>query len=496
MELTILLALTFFLLMAWLFAKRGQNFPPGPNGLPIVGSIFALLNNPFQKLKEYADTYGPVYTLKIGPIWVIMLNDAATIQELFTTRSGEFSERPKLIADVTGFGENGIVLLPSGSYHKRQKKVAMSLFRDIGVGNEKFDHLLRPYLDSVMKSLPDNPCIVNIENVCSETVSNIIGGFTFGDKVYNDNSDVSQEIRKLIRQNFENNPILIVGNTYLPKKLCSLLGHFVDMENNISKMKKLLKRMMESHYFKKENKHQLNCFVPKYLEEYATSHAGEELWGNSKEENQLVGIIIDFFQAGCETTAVSLQWLLLLLAANPEVQTKIQQEIDDLFGEELPSLQQKSKLNYTVATMYESLRIRPSAPLGAPHCTKEDTTILGYQIPAGTPILSNLLSAQLNPQTFPDPHVFKPERFLDENGNICNLGSLLTFGTGPRTCLGEQLAKSILLSIVINILQKYTLRKKSEGCVDLSFQHGINLLATENELLFSPRTSQMDSEQG
>lgn len=80
--------------------------------------------------------------------------------------------------------------------------------------------------------------------------------------------------------------------------------------------------------------------------------------------------------------------------------------------------------------MYESLRIRPSAPLGAPHCTKEDTTILGYQIPAGTPILTNLLSAQLNPTAFPDPEVFKPERFLDEDGNICNLGSLLTFGTG------------------------------------------------------------------
>lgn len=209
----------------------------------------------------------------------------------------------------------------------------MSLLRGLGAGSDKFDETMQPYIQRIMSLIGDSPRKINLRNLCSAAMTDIIGGITFGDSFCNERSETCQKIRKLISNNFQNNPALILVGKHLPLKLKQLLDNFTDMESNISKMGGLLHGMIKSLH-QKEEQHQdiLNSFVFRYVEEYASSHDGQSLYGNQKEESQLVGLIVDFFQAGCETTAVNLEWLMLLLAANPDVQQKAQQELASVFG--------------------------------------------------------------------------------------------------------------------------------------------------------------------
>lgn len=78
----------------------------------------------------------------------------------------------------------------------------------------------------------------------------------------------------------------------------------------------------------------------------------------------------------------------------------------------------------------EGLRIRPPAPLGAPHSTTRDVKFHGYTIPGGTPVLGYYISAHHNPNDFPDPHQFKPERFLNNDSDERRSKRVISFGIG------------------------------------------------------------------
>jgi cytochrome P450 len=93
--------------------------------------------------------------------------------------------------------------------------------------------------------------------------------------------------------------------------------------------------------------------------------------------------VMTFLVAGHETTATTLCWALHLLSVNPETQTRVQAELDAVLGGNQPTLEQMAALPLLRATVDETLRLFPAAPLTARR-TLQDDVIDGYLIPAGT----------------------------------------------------------------------------------------------------------------
>ncbi|XP_035686377.1 cytochrome P450 2U1-like [Branchiostoma floridae] len=182
-----------------------------------------------------------------------------------------------------------------------------------------------------------------------------------------------------------------------------------------------------------------------------------ELNPDSLPDQSLMYLLIDLFAAGTETTANTLRWGLLYLMTHPDVQTKVQAELDEVVGRDRPpAVSDKPNLPYTEATIMEMQRIRTVAPLSVPHCTTSDTALLGYDIPAGTDVLINLWSLHMDPGSWDNPDKFDPSRFLDGNGQLQTNDSFMPFSTGRRVCLGEQLAKMELFLFLTNMLQQFT----------------------------------------
>ncbi|KAL3870429.1 hypothetical protein ACJMK2_038497, partial [Sinanodonta woodiana] len=161
------------------------------------------------------------------------------------------------------------------------------------------------------------------------------------------------------------------------------------------------------------------------------------------------------------TTRNGLLCILLVLLHHHECVDRMYQEIVDVVGlERSPSLKDRPSMPYTEAIMLEALRYITHIPIGVPHGAMEDVDLEGYNIPKGSMLIINSWTAHHDPAIWGDPWVFRPDRFLDDNGELLPpehtlRQSLVTFGAGKRACVGENLAKSRIFLYLTTLIQKF-----------------------------------------
>lgn len=149
----------------------------------------------------------------------------------------------------------------------------------------------------------------------------------------------------------------------------------------------------------------------------------------------LQSTMLDLFIAGTETTSTALSWAMLLMIRYPEIQSRVQEEIDRVVGRgRLPELDDRTSLPYTSAVVEEVLRYSCIVPLGVSHCTSSEVRLQNgrYIIPAGRSIMPNLYAITRDPECFSEPNAFNPDHFLDSEGNFKKLEQNMIFGTGKR----------------------------------------------------------------
>lgn len=146
-----------------------------------------------------------------------------------------------------------------------------------------------------------------------------------------------------------------------------------------------------------------------------------------------------FMFEGYDTTSMCLCFTLMLLANHKDVQEKIYQEVISVFGQESskPTFQDLQNLRYMELCLKESLRLYPSVPLISRTSTVDINLPSGYFIPKGTIILIHQYDLHHNPDIYPDPEKFNPDRFLPENSTTRHPFAYLPFSGGPRNCIGK-----------------------------------------------------------
>ncbi|NXO45507.1 CP21A hydroxylase, partial [Locustella ochotensis] len=168
--------------------------------------------------------------------------------------------------------------------------------------------------------------------------------------------------------------------------------------------------------------------------------------------------LVDLFIGGTETTAAALGWAVAFLLHRPELQAQLRAELEGAQGPPGPG--DMGRLPLLQATVSETLRLRPPAPLALPHCALRHTSLGGLPVVAGTVLVPNLLAAQQDPDIWKHPEVFLPERFLAPGAPS---RSLLPFGCGARSCPGEGLARAELFVFLGLILREFRLEPGPGG---------------------------------
>ncbi|XP_013766542.1 cytochrome P450 2J6-like [Pundamilia nyererei] len=197
---------------------------------------------------------------------------------------------------------------------------------------------------------------------------------------------------------------------------------------------------------------------------------------------------MDLFFAGTETTTTTLRWGLLYMIYYPDIQERVQAEIDAVVGSSRqPSVSDRENMPYTDAVIHEIQRMANIIPLNVLRMTNKETTVDKYTIPKGTMIVATLDSVLHDESVWETPHSFNPQHFLDKDGKFRKRDAFLPFSAGKRVCLGEQLARMELFLFFTSLLQRFSLSPPAGQQPSLEFQLGGTRCPKPHRLCAVPR---------
>ncbi|KAK2846644.1 hypothetical protein Q5P01_009643 [Channa striata] len=434
---TVILA-GLLLALLWFSARnsRKHRLPPGPFALPLIGNLPQVDKNaPFKSFLEFSETYGPVITLYLGWRRTVVLVGYDAVKEALVDHADDFTGRgqiPILLKVTRGYG----LVISNGERWRQLRRFTLTTLRDFGMGRKVMEEWIqeeskhmRTYMDT-FKAKPFDPTFL-----LSCTVSNVICCLVFGQRF-------SYEDKRFLRLLTIVSEVLKFGSSPRGQSFDEVEELREFTEKKIQEHKETLDPSSPRDY--------IDCFLIRMSQEKDVPTTEFHL-------HNLVAMVLNLFQAGTETTSSTIRYALSVLIKYPQIQEKMQQEIDTVIGRErCANMEDRKSLPFTDAVIHEVQRFLDIVPFSVPHYAFKDVSFRGYTIPKDTIILPLLHSVLKEEKHWATPWSFNPQHFLDQNGNFKKNPAFLPFSAGKRACVGESLARMELFIFVVSLLQNFT----------------------------------------
>ena len=338
------------------------------------------------------------------------------------------------------------VAMSSGKPWKDLRQFSLTVLRSLGVGKASFEHQIAAEAEALIQEIssrdekPFDPKYL-LGNAVANVICCVVLGkrYEYSDPMFTNLMHVIHRIVNFLGSGGLAN--FIPAMRVFIRNKAEILASFGEFRS-------FLLDVVASHRSNVDPGN-LRDFTDAYLMEVATNEqaklnpqqpmpAGSAAKGPLKHphlnDKNIVGTLANLFAAGMETTATTLHWGILYMMIYPDIQKRVQAEIDAVVGRNrLPRLADKPELNFTQAVIWEVQRISSVVPLGMLHAASDDTEVQGFSIHKGTLVVANLWALFHDEKIWPEPNMFKPERFLDKNGSAFKPAELIPFSTG--TCI-------------------------------------------------------------
>ena len=481
--------LILFYAVAAALRKRSSLEPPGPWGLPVVGYMPFLGKKMNLTINQLAKKYGDVFQLKIGSRKVVVISGQKRIREAMMNSGTTFAGRPDFYSYVVvenfGFAD----FSPSVRLYKKHTLKAFGQFTRVRrrelqqVAHNAVFMLIKEFQKAKNQPIDPKPPLYKV--TCT-----IMGYICYGKFFDADDEEISTILSK--SENFGKYVAFGIICDFLPwakflmrKQLRSfeeLLNHFTSYSDKLAAVH------IES--YDGETMRDMSDMFRKVAEEMDENERKEL----NVNETMLKKHVSTLFGAGFGTISGTLQYGFMIMALHPEVQKRVQNELDHVIGKDrYPEFEDENDLPYTAATVAEIYRHHSMSALGVTHSTTCDTNFAGYFIPKNTPVIINLYSANRDETIFADPEKFNPERFLTEDGK-CNAALteyVVPYGLGHRRCAGEPVARLEVFLFLATILQQCTIKESPEHPLDLDdYIMGFGIMHKHFKLIFLSRNEE------
>ena len=315
----------------------------------------------------------------------------------------------------------------SCSHNAEYRKFALTSLRGFGIGKRSFEANVveeSKTLFDELNALNGEPC--NPHQYLVNTTSNALFSVVFGQRYEYDD----EKFKYLTEKNNKLMGLLGEGSIALLLPMFPMPSNVRDGLRKLSgELFKFIDERIDEHResFDPENPRD---FVDCYLKEMDSKPEPDDPASYLQKNNMRAALYL-LFLAGADTTSTTLKWCCLYMMGYPKIQKKIQEELDSIVGRDrLPLISDQDQLPYTRAALLEIQRIVVLTPLSDFHTSSEETTLRGYRIPKGANIVSNFHAIMKDPQVFPEPDQFKPERFIDDDGKYFESEEVCPFGVG------------------------------------------------------------------
>jgi len=213
----------------------------------------------------------------------------------------------------------------------------------------------------------------------------------------------------------------------------------------------------------------------------------------SLTEKEMAFLTGGFFTAGSDTTSLGICIILMCAALHPEAQAAVHEEIDAVIGKDRPpTFEDHDSLPQLRAFIAETMRWRPIIPPGLPHRTTEDIFWGGYCIPAGTTLFGHHWAISRDPDTFPDPDTFDPQRWITGEGQFRDDLKFFPYGFGRRACPGLHIANRSLFITSLLVFWSFRLTMRSQSDNVLAYSRGFVPHERAFDVKFEPKMDRME----
>ncbi|KAH7707422.1 Protein CYP-33E1 [Aphelenchoides avenae] len=444
--------------------SRYYRYGDGPTPLPLIGNIHTLarMEPGYEALRMWQKQYGPVFTYWIAESPVVVVCDYALMKDTFVKDGDAYAGRNLYneIMELLRSGTGGI-LWGIGEPWKVHRKFSMNVLKTFTTGTGQVEEMIltevQEMLDSMEKDMTKGKTEQDMMPLLELSISNIINQIIFGYRFTGDLKKQFYQLYHMIDENvqlFGNPNVLILNMLPFLRHWPYFSTFYWRMQNNVNGLYAFFDRQVEDFKEKLQSKvvndSEFICYVEAFLKEMEEGKNSADKQHFTLKELRMS--IFDLWATGQETSANTLGFGVLYLLLDQEVQRKLQAEIDAVVPRgELVTLAHRAKLTYTLAVINEIQRLCNLLPHNAMRQTTRDVVINGHPVPGATNIKCEISNVLYDDK----PYRFKPERFIDANGQLKKYDEFVPFALGKRSCIGENLARMELFLNVTNLFHKF-----------------------------------------
>ncbi len=429
--------------------------PPGPRGLPWIGTSFMASRDSTRTLSRWARDYGDIVFYRFLDFPVYVLFHPQHVEQVLLGKTGNFVKGMTARANPELFG-NGL-LTSDGDFWRRQRRLSNPAFHR--------ESIARYAEITVEEAAKLSQCwkageTRNIHNDMMNVTLRIVLRSLFGTHLAEHMKIIEPALGAIMASSTGFNSIAFFLRIPTPKRKL----HFLAVQRLNEVVYGLIARGREKLKSAESGLQtvgsqtgggpQAATGAKDLLTLLLTARDDE---GNSMSDQQLRDEVITLLLAGHETTALNLSWSWYLLAEHPEVERALHAELDAMLGGRAPSASDLPRLQYTDKVIRETLRLYPPA-WRIFRRTEEVFQVGDYTLPAGSNIVLSQWVTQRDPRWFPEPDRFMPERWNEEAVAKLPRFAYFPFGGGPRVCIGAGFAMMEATLLLATIAQRFRLR--------------------------------------
>ncbi|KAF9527924.1 cytochrome P450 [Crepidotus variabilis] len=472
------LAFTLLALIRQWTTRSRLPLPPGPPGNLIFGNTlppaFA-----YRHFEKWTQEYGPAFTIRQGLTTTVVIGRLQAAIDIMEKEGAATVDRPRNIsAGETLSGGMRVLLTPAGERFKKMRRALHAHLQPKSITN--YAPVLEKNAKRHVFDIIEDPS--NHQDHAKLYSASVVMALAYGkDTKSYDDPEVQAVIRCLTRLGNNLRPGIWKVDTYPFLKY--IPGYLKELQDGHSEELGLFKNQLSTVRQQLERGDEVPQSFGKYLIERQ-----KELELSDDETAYLAG---SMFGAGSDTTASAISISVMAAACYPEYQQRVWEELETVIGKEkAPTMADQDMLPQTMAWVLETFRWRPVSAGGFAHKATKDIIWNGYLIPKGASVLGNVWSVGRDPEYFPEPESFNPQRWINEDGKLREDLRAHTFGFGRRVCPGQHMAAASVYINTALLFWSFKIRADPRSQIDeWAFTESANTHPLPFNVIFEPRVA-------
>jgi cytochrome P450 len=450
----------------------GRALPPGPPGTLVGGHFAEMSRDWLGAYTRYARVFGDVVSYRVGPFRNVLVSDPAMIEQLLVSRSSELRKSPiqQLVRPLIG---NGTFLLEGEPWKKRRRMVSPPFHRQT----------IALYAGTIVR-------------LTSELVAQFKDGQV---------RDIYRDMTRLALQ--------IVSRTLFDSDVGGVL---VEVEPALERAAAALTSRLDAKFplpnwvptpavlRLRAARRDLDGLIDRFVaRRRADPRQGRDLIslllatrdaesGLPLTTEQIRDEAVTIFIAGFETTAISLTWMLWLLAKHPVFMARLKAQVDTVLGGRLPTVDDVGRMSMAENIVLETMRLYPPAWIIGRQAAS-DLEVGGYRVPKGWGIEFSQWVVHRDPRWWSAPDDFDPDRWMDGLSDRLPRFAYFPFGGGSRVCIGNAFAKMEILLVLATMASEISFEQV--GAASVTPEPGFTLRPATPIFLRSRRVDRTNARQ-